>query len=110
MAVLAPLHCIGAECTHVYLARDLVTRRIDDAHVIAGDVSDIAVFEKDKAPRYRQQCCHIGGDEILTLAEAYHQRAAAPCGHQPGGVGNADHPQGIGAVQFASRGAQGLKQ
>ncbi len=77
-----------------YLARNAGYRSAVEFHqadAAGSDFGEFAVFENHGAPGVLQDRGDIGGDEILGVAEAEHQRRRGLCGDQFVGLGLGHH-------------------
>src|SRR5437867_2233785 len=52
-----------------------------DLDAVAGDDSDLAVFEEDDAACIGQQRRNVGGDEVFSRSHTHHQWRPVACGH-----------------------------
>ena len=82
------------------LAFDDLAFAVENVVALRAHDHQVAFLEVDEIAGDRQQCCHIGGDEMLADAHAKHQRGAAACCHKRLRIVAADHGQCIGAVQL----------
>ena len=76
----------------------------------AGQNGQLPVVHIGDVPGVADQGRHVGGDEVLPIAEAQQQGGVLPGGHQPVGIVGADNAQGIGPVHRVQQAVHGLKE
>ena len=76
----------------------------------AGQNGQLPVVHIGDVPGVADQGRHVGGDEVLPIAEAQQQGGVLPGGHQPVGIVGADDAQGIGPVHRVQQAVHGLKE
>ena len=76
----------------------------------AGQDGQLPVVHIGDVPGVADQGRHVGGDEVLAVAEAQQQGRVLPGGHQPVGIVGADDAQGIGPVHRVEQPVHGLKE
>ena len=78
------VHKVGVPAAHrggkiperrLRLALDLVSVGVVDRHGIAGDLRDVAVFEREVAAGVGEDRRHVGGDQVLVFTEPDDQGA-----------------------------------
>ncbi|MNJ16897.1 hypothetical protein D3C77_111670 [compost metagenome] len=89
---------------------DLSTGYIPDGDLVAADFGDVAFFQVHEAVGDLAQGQLVGGQEVLAMAKADHQRAAATGGQQAVRLMRADHSQAVGAMQLLDCRLQGIGQ
>ena len=94
----------------MHLALDRVAVLVRDADAVELDFADVAFLEEDELARHRQQRGHVGGGEVLVLAEAHDHGTAHARKDQPVGMLLAEHDERICAFQFRHGGTHGTKQ
>ena len=107
---VALLRRIGRELALVHLALDRVAVLVQDAVAVAADLADVAFLEEDEAARHRQQRRHVGGDEVLAVAQADDDRAALARKDDALGVLLRDHGERIRAFELGDGRADRLEQ
>ena len=110
VAVRAQLQRGQRHVGDVHVTLHLRVLRIEHAHAVAGDFGGVAFFEEDDFARCADDRGHVGGDEVLALAEADQQRAAHARGHHGRRIAPVDHRQRVRAVQFLHRLLQRTQQ
>jgi hypothetical protein len=83
VGILAALHRIGGQLRLVHAALHRISIDVEDRHAVAAHFGEVAFFEELEAARHRQQRLHVGGDEVLAVCEADHQRTGDARHHQP---------------------------
>ena len=107
---LALLGGVGRQLAQLGRALRGVAVAVEDAHAVAADLGDVALLEEDEVPRHGQQCRHVGGDEVLVLAEADDHRAALARHHDAVGVVLRHDCERVGALELRDGGAHGLEE
>ena len=101
VTVLTAFHGIGRQIALANRARGARTARVQDADRFASNLGDIAFLQEHEAARHRQQRGDIGGDEVLTDAEADDDGAPLARDHDAFRIGFAHHRQCVGPVQLS---------
>ena len=77
---------------------DGLLHRVVDLNAVAREDGDLAVFHVDHVARVLHERCHVGGKEILALAEAEQQRRVLARGIEPVRLVGADDAEGVCAL------------
>ncbi len=110
VAVRAQLQRGQRHIRHALLALRRGVVGIEYAHAVAGQLGGVSFFQEYHPTGGLQDRRHIGGDEVLALAQPHQQRATHACHHHALGLVFADHRQCVGAGQFLDRALQGAEQ
>jgi hypothetical protein len=103
VAILSALHGVGGQFAFAYAARGGRARRIQDGDGFAANLRHVAFRQEHEAPRHRQQCSHVGGNEVFIDAEADDDGTAFACRDDAFGIRLAHHGQCIRAPKFRHR-------
>ena len=76
-----------------------VASLVPDLHLVTADFGDIALFQIHETVGDLAQGQLVGSQEVLAMAQADYQRAAAACGYQAVGLCHADQRKAVGTVQ-----------
>ncbi len=98
---------VGTEFDGAGKSRDLDDRALDalaggvvDRVALAPHVGDVALFEIRDAPRDAKERGGIGGEEVVAVAQAHHQRTSLPRTHDTSGLARRDHRDRVRALEF----------
>ena len=72
-------------------------------HAVAADDDHLVVVQVDDVRRVLDDGRGVGGDQVLAVAHAHDQRAAAPRGHQLVRLQDADHRDAVRPADFLQR-------
>ena len=76
---------------------------VGDRDALAGDRHDLVLPELQRLTGVLDEGRDVGPEEVLALADPYHQRAVAPRGHHPGGVETVDGHERERALETPAR-------
>ncbi|MNQ83516.1 hypothetical protein D3C85_985990 [compost metagenome] len=83
---------------------------IPDLHAVTADFGDVALFQVHEAIGDLTQRQLVGGEEVLTQAQANHQRAATASRNQTIRLQSTDHRQTVSTVQLFDGGLKSNSQ
>ena len=94
----------------LHLARDGLAVEVGELHARGRDHGQVAVGQEEQVARVIEDRRHVGGDEVLVLAQADDRRRAIARGHDLVGLIHGNHRQREDARQLLHRPADGFFQ
>jgi hypothetical protein len=110
VAVGAEFGCAGVHVHGVHFAVHVLAAGVHDPDARELQVDDVAVFQVDDLVGGAGQGQRVGGQEVLVLAHAHHQRRALARAHDAVRFVAAEHGDGVGAMQAAHGILHGFEQ